>query len=53
MKTWMKVAIGTLVGTAIGVAVSIFGKAHNEDEELVMIDDEAETYDSDSDEEAE
>ena len=51
MKTWVKVAIGTLIGAAAGIAASFLGKKHEDGEDLLV--DDAEDYDSDSDEEAE
>ena len=51
MKTWMKVAIGTLTGAVIGVAAAILGQHNDEDTELVEVNEETETDDSESNDE--
>ena len=52
MKTWVKVVLGIGAVVAAGVGVAFLGKKRNDEAECEFIE-EAETDESDSDEEAE
>ena len=52
MKAWVKVLLGLGAGAAIGAGAAFLGKKHGDDEEYVEVD-EAENYDSESENEAE